>query len=168
MTNDPRHPQAAGRAAAPGPQPADAGAHISRSFAPDGVPAPVAAFAEGRIEQARIGRILMVCARDSEIGSHNWEPFARWLVDEVRTANGLRGGLVLDLRRVNRISSRGLRALSLGWQEQTEGAIAICGLNAIPREVFEIARYDRLFEIHDDSTAAYLAMAAKLRDRAAR
>jgi anti-anti-sigma regulatory factor len=147
--------------------PAPGGGEPHRSFAPDAMPAPVAAFAEGRIEQARIGRILMVCARDNEIGSHNWEPFARWLVDEVRTVNGVRGALVLDLRRVDRLSSRGLRALSLGWQELAEGrTIAICGLNAIPREVFEIARYDQLFEIHDDSTSAYLAMAAKLRGQA--
>ncbi len=167
METDPRQTNAAARASVRGePDAARANGATSRSFAPDALPAPVAAFAEGRIEQARIGRILMVCARDSEIGSHNWEPFARWLVDEVRIANGLRGGLVLDLRRVNRISSRGLRALSLGWQELAEGSIAICGLNAIPREVFGIAHYDRLFEIHDSSTAAYLAMAAKLRDRA--
>jgi len=149
----------------PGGKPAPGGVERDRSFAPDTVPAPVAAFAAGRIEQARIGRVLMVCARDSEIGSHNWEPFAHWLI-EVRTVNGLHGALVLDLRRVERLSSRGLRALSLGWQELAEGgSIAVCGLNAVPREVFKIARYDRLFDVHDDSTAAYLAMAAKLRQR---
>jgi anti-anti-sigma regulatory factor len=163
METDPRQTNAAARASVRG----HPDAATSRSFAPDALPPPVAAFADGRIEQARIGRILMVCARDNEIGSHNWEPFARWLVDEVRTANGLRGGLVLDLRRVDRLSSRGLRALSLGWQELTEGAIAICGLQAIPREVFQIAHYDQLFEIHEDSTSAYLALVAKLRDRAA-
>jgi len=152
---------------ASGGRPAAGAGEPHRSFAPDALPAPVVAFAEGRIDQARVGRILMVCARDSEVGSHNWEPFARWLVDEVRTVNGLRGGLVLDLRRVDRLSSRGLRALSLGWQELNEGAVAICGLQAIPREVFHIARYDQLFELHDDSTSAYLALAAKLRDRAA-
>jgi anti-anti-sigma regulatory factor len=137
---------------------------ISRSFDPGSLPAPVKAFADGSIDQARIGRILMVSARVSEVTGANWSPFARWLADEVRTVNGVRGCLVLDLRRVERLSARGLRALALAWQELAEGGvIAVCSLSPRNAEIFKISQYDRLFEIYADSTAAYRALAARAR-----
>lgn len=144
-------------------------AEAERSFAPaapsGGLPGPVAALAAGRIEQARVGRVLMVCARDSEVGSHNWEPFARWLVEEVTAANAVGGALILDLRRVERMASRGLRSLSFAWRELAEGGvIAICGLNPMLQEIFAISQYDRLFEIYDDAADAYRAVADRVRN----
>jgi anti-anti-sigma factor len=142
---------------------------VERSFAPAArkgdLPCQVAAFADGRIEQARAGRVLMVCARDSEVGSQNWEPFARWLVDEVTAANAVDGALVLDLRRVDRLSSRGLRALAFAWRELAEGGtLAVCGLNAVQREIFAISQYDRLFEVYDDAVQAYRGVADRVRN----
>lgn len=139
-----------------------------RSFAPanetDSLPAQVRAFAEGRIDQARCGRVLMIAPRETEVGSHNWEPFARWLVGEVTAANAFKGALLLDLRRVDRLSSRGLRALAFGWRELAEGGvIAVCGLTPMLREIFAISQYDRLFEIYDDVAAAYRGVARRLR-----
>jgi len=144
-------------------------ADVDRSFAPaneaSDLPCQVAAFAEGRIDQARAGRVLMVCAHDSEVGNHNWEPFARWLVDEVTAANAVEGALILDLRRVDRLSSRGLRSLALAWQELAEGGtIAVCGLSPVQREIFAISHYDRLFEIYDDAVAAYRGVADRVRN----
>ena len=138
---------------------------VERSFAPrraqGDLPAQVAAFAAGAIDQARAGRILMVCVRETEVDSSNWEPFAHWLVDEVRCVRG-DGALILDLRRVRRLSSRGLRALALAWQQLTKGGvIAVCGLSPTLKEIFQIAQYDRLFEIHEDSAAAFRAMSAQ-------
>ena len=106
----------------------------------------------------------MVCARDSEVGSHNWEPFARWLMEEVAAANAVEGVLILDLHRVERLSSRGLRALAFGWRELGKGGtIAVCGLNPILREIFAISQYDRLCAVYDDAASAYRAVV----DRAA-
>ncbi|WP_293681319.1 STAS domain-containing protein [uncultured Phenylobacterium sp.] len=136
-----------------------------RSFAPrrgrsGGAPPQVVAFAAGTIDQARAGHILMVSVRETEVDSQNWEPFARWLVDEVRCVSG-DGALILDLRRVTRLSSRGLRALALAWQELAHGGvIAVCGLSPILREIFQISQYDRLFEIHPDAAAAFTALSA--------
>ena len=143
-------------------------AELERSFAPSirmgGLPGQVAAFVGGRIDQARDGRVLMVCARNSEVGSHNWEPFARWLMEEVAAANAVEGVLILDLHRVERLSSRGLRALAFGWRELGKGGtIAVCGLNPILREIFAISQYDRLCEVYDDAASAYRAVV----DRAA-
>ena len=141
---------------------------VERSFAPTrqagDLPYQVTAFATGRIDQARAGRVLMICARDSEVG-RNWEPFARWLVDEVAAANAMDGALVLDLRRVKRLSSRALRSLALAWRELAEGGtIAVCGLSAEQREIFAISHYDRLFEIYDDAVAAYRGVADRVRN----
>src|SRR5688572_9125623 len=135
------------------------GLEADRSFAPHNaqagdVPPQVSAFAEGAIDQARAGRILMVCVREAEVDSQNWEPFAHWLVEEVRWVRG-DGALILDLRRVTRLSSRGLRALALGWQELAKGGvIAVCGLSPKLREIFQISQYDRLFEVHEDAIQA--------------
>jgi len=139
-----------------------------RSFAPaneqDCPPSQVRAFAEGRIDQARCGRVLMIAPHEREVGSHNWEPFAGWLVDEVAAANAVHGALILDLRRVKRMSSRGLRALAFGWRELAEGGvIAVCGLSPILREIFAISQYDRLFEVYDDVAAAYAGVADRVR-----
>jgi anti-anti-sigma factor len=138
---------------------------VERSFAPrradGGLPSQVAAFAAGTIDQARAGYILMVCVHETEVDSSNWEPFAHWLVDEVRCVRG-DGALILDLRRVRRLSSRGLRALALAWQQLAKGGvIAVCGLNPTLKEIFQIAQYDRLFEVYEDSTAAFRAMSAQ-------
>ena len=112
-----------------------------------------------------MGRVLMVCARDSEVGSQNWEPFARWLVDEVAAANAIQGALILDLRHVDRLASRGLRSLAFAWRELAEGGtIAVCGLNPVLREIFVISQYDRLFEVYDDATQAYRAVANRVRN----
>jgi anti-sigma B factor antagonist len=139
------------------------GFDAERSFAPrraGGLPAQVAAFAAGTIDQARAGHVLMVSVRETEVDSHNWEPFAHWLVDEVRCVRG-DGALILDLRRVRRLSSRGLRALALAWQALAKGGvIAVCGLSPTLREIFQISQYDRLFEIHEDSTAAFRSLSA--------
>lgn len=145
--------------------PADSGLAVERSFqprrAPAGLPPQVAAFGAGTIEQARAGHILMVCVREREVDHHNWEPFAHWLVEEVRCVRG-DGALILDLRNVRRLSSRGLRSLGLAWQQLTPGGvIAVCGLSPLLQEIFQIAHYDTLFEIHPDSTAAYRALSAK-------
>ena len=65
-------------------------------------------------------------------------------------------------KRVTRLSSRGLRALALGWQELAHGGvIAVCGLSPTVAEIFRITQYDRLFELHPDSTAAYYALSAR-------
>jgi anti-anti-sigma factor len=145
---------------------APTGLDAERSFAPSeagGLPAQVAALAAETIDQARVERVLMVCPRETEVDSHNWEPFARWRVEEVRCVRG-DGALILDLRRVTRLSSRGLRALALGWQELARGGvIAVCGLSPTLREIFQISQYDRLFEIHADSIAAYRALSAATR-----
>ncbi|WP_293900699.1 STAS domain-containing protein [Phenylobacterium sp.] len=137
---------------------------IERSFAPGSAepPACVARFTAGVIDQARVGRILLVCPTETEVGAHNWQPFASWLVDEVQAVNGVGGVLILDLRRVDRLSSRGLRALALGWRELAAGGqIAVCGLNRLNAEIFAISQYDQLFEIYPDATAAYRALAVR-------
>ena len=147
--------------------PADPSLDAERSFAPrrtsGGLPPQVVAFGEGAIDQARAGRILMVCVRETEVDHNNWQPFARWLMDDVRCVRG-NGALILDLRNVRRLSSRGLRSLGLAWQQLTPGGvIALCGLSPLVREIFQIAHYDTLFEIHPDSTAAYRALSTTTR-----
>jgi anti-anti-sigma factor len=95
---------------------------------------------------ALIGRV------SGRIDELHWEAFAGALNSGV-AATGERGlkTLVLDLSGVDYISSRGLRALTLGKrQADTAGvSIAIAAPNELVREILAISRYDKLFPIHD-------------------
>ena len=159
-----QHPRSGDAARERDDAPDEGRVDVERSFDPhwaEGLPPQVVAFAAGGIDQARVGRILMIAVHEREVDSQNWEPFAHWLVEEVRGVLGDGGALILDLRQVKRMSSRGLRALALAWQQLAPcGAMAVCGLSPTLRELFQITHYDRLFEVHHNSTGAFLAMSA--------
>jgi anti-anti-sigma factor len=59
---------------------------------------------------------------------------------------------VLDMAGVDYISSVGLRVLMLAArQAQTQGGtLVVAALTPLVREVFQISRFDKVFEIFDD------------------
>lgn len=165
MATTPQHARSDHPARERDDAPAEPSLRVERSFEPrtdqGGLPPQVTAFTAGTIDQARVGRILMIAVHETEVDSQNWEPFASWLVEEVRSVQADGGALILDLRQVKRMSSRGLRALALAWQQLAPGgAMAVCGLSPTLRELFAISHYDRLFEVHDNATGAFLAISA--------
>lgn len=66
------------------------------------------------------------------------------------------GGMVVDLARVDFITSAGLRALLLA-QRTVKGAggnLVVCGVSGVVKEVFRISKFDALLSVTDDTAAA--------------
>jgi anti-sigma B factor antagonist len=73
--------------------------------------------------------------------------------------------LVLDLTGLEYISSAGLRVLMLAAREvkSRNGTLVVCGLQPVVREIFEISRFNVVFQVHPDPRRALAALS----DRAA-
>jgi anti-sigma B factor antagonist len=58
--------------------------------------------------------------------------------------------LVVDLSETTYINSGGLRVLLSGWRRarQQQGDVHLCGLNERLTEIFEMAGFDRVFQIY--------------------
>ena len=68
--------------------------------------------------------------------------------------------LLFDLSALDYVASAGLRVvIMIGKRLQADGgALALCGLNASVRQVFDVAGFSRLFPIHADRTGALAAI----------
>lgn len=68
--------------------------------------------------------------------------------------------LVLDFSGVNYISSVGLRVLMLAAKQvkAQQGRIAIAALTPVVAEVFQISRFNLVFDIHPTVSAAVAAL----------
>jgi len=79
---------------------------------------------------------------------------------QVRERLGVLGGpnrkIVLDMKRVEFIDSSGLGALvaSVRWMRELNGDLKLACLNTGVRQVFELTRAFRLFDIFDSTAAA--------------
>lgn len=80
----------------------------------------------------------------------HWEQFAEALKAGVAdaTAQGATR-LVLDLSGVEYLSSRGLRALTLGKREADEAGLPLilAAANTLVAEILAISRYDKIFPV---------------------
>lgn len=80
-----------------------------------------------------------------------WEAFSAHLTAAVRQAAAAGAPLIIDLKGLDYMSSRGLRALTIARREAGEGTpITLAAPNERMREIFAISRYDKLFKIVDD------------------
>lgn len=103
---------------------------------------------QGDVRIVRLsGRLDSVAALSAEIG------FDAALGD-------MRPRIVLDLTRLDYISSAGLRMLLVIAKriEQKQGGIALFGLLPDVREIFSVSGFDTIFAILPDSTAAIEAV----------
>ena len=68
--------------------------------------------------------------------------------------------LVVDLTQVRYISSNGLRVLLVALKnaQKQNGALALCGLSPRLMEIFEMAGFDRVFQIFETREQARLSM----------
>ena len=93
---------------------------------------------------ALVGRV------SGRIDELHWEAFAEALKAAVASAgaDGL-GRLIVDLSGVSYISSRGLRALTLGKRQADEAGlpIVLAAPNALVAEILGISRYDKIFRV---------------------
>lgn len=94
------------------------------------------------------GRV--VGAPAGRVDETTWEAFTGHLTAAVRDAAAAGTSLVVDLSRLDYMSSRGLRALTIARREAGENvAITLAAPNARMREILAISRYDKLFTIAD-------------------
>lgn len=70
--------------------------------------------------------------------------------------------VVLDLSGLDYISSAGLRVLMLAAREvkPRNGRIVVAALQPVVREIFEISRFNLLFQVYPDPAAALAALQA--------
>lgn len=71
--------------------------------------------------------------------------------------------LVLDLSGLEYISSAGLRVLMLAGREAKaqDGTLVVCGLQPVVQEIFEISRFNVVFQVHPDQQAARAAISGR-------
>ena len=98
-----------------------------------------------------------VASPKGRIDEASWEAFAACLVDGVAKALASPARkLVVDFSAVDYMSSRGLRALTLGKREADAAnvEIVLAAPNEVMREILAISRYDKLFAITETLEAA--------------
>jgi anti-anti-sigma factor len=59
--------------------------------------------------------------------------------------------IIVDVSELSYISSMGLRSFLAAGQklQSSSGSLILCGLNGLPRQVFEMTRLIGLFPVHD-------------------
>lgn len=67
--------------------------------------------------------------------------------------------VVLDMQGVDYISSVGLRVLMMAARQahDQQGRLVVAGLTPLVKEVFEISRFNLVFDLYDDLPAALAA-----------
>ena len=94
----------------------------------------------------------LVVAPVGRVDEASWEEFGAHLTKGIEQASdGALETLIIDLSRIDYMSSRGLRALTVAKQEGIAAGISIrlANPNDLMREILAISRYDRLFAVDD-------------------
>ena len=89
---------------------------------------------------------------DGRVDESTWVAFGVGLSEAIQRAKqaGL-STVVIDLSKLDYMSSRGLRVLTVSKREGDEAAVALslASPNEVMREILAISRYDKLFTITD-------------------
>lgn len=103
---------------------------------------------------------VLVARVSGRIDEAHWEAFTEALKGGVAdaAAQGCKR-LILDLSGVEYLSSRGLRALTLGKREadSAEVTLVLAEANALVGEILAISRYDKIFTVRDSVAAALVS-----------
>lgn len=94
----------------------------------------------------------VIVAVRGRVDEASWERFGAGLGQAIGQAKeaGL-AQVIIDLSGLDYMSSRGLRALTVGKREGEEAGIqlSLASPNEVMREILSISRYDKLFTISD-------------------
>jgi anti-sigma B factor antagonist len=104
----------------------------------------------------RYGEALIV-APVGRVDESTWQEFDSHVASAVLQASReFLETLIIDLSRVDYMSSRGLRALTMASQQGHAVGVSIrlAAPNEVMREILAISRYDRLFAVDDESPIA--------------
>lgn len=95
---------------------------------------------------------VMIVTAEGKVDEASWEAFDRHLEDGIGRAVAAGSAmLVIDLARLDYMSSRGLRALTMAKRRADAAGIGItlAAPNEVMREILAISRYDKLFPVSD-------------------
>lgn len=94
----------------------------------------------------------LIVASVGRVDEASWEEFGAQLESGIeQAAREARETLIIDLSRIDYMSSRGLRALTMARQSGRAAGVSIrlAAPNDVMREILAISRYDRLFAVDD-------------------
>ena len=107
------------------------------------------------LKQARIEDVVTVSV-SGRVDHANADQFRAALWPHLASCAAGGDRLVLDLSGLEYISSAGLRVLMLASRDvkAREGRLVVCSLQPIVKEIFEISRFNIVFNVLPDRTAA--------------
>jgi anti-anti-sigma factor len=107
------------------------------------------------LKQVRIADVVIV-AVSGRVDHANADGFRAQLWPHLAGCAAGGDRLVLDLAGLEYISSAGLRVLMLASRDVKgrDGTLLVCGLQPIVREIFEISRFNVVFNVLPDRNAA--------------
>ena len=94
----------------------------------------------------------LIVTATGRVDESSWAEFGSHLVKAVaETANQALDTLIIDLSRIEYMSSRGLRALTVARQEGIGAGVSVrlAAPNEMMREILSISRYNRLFPVDE-------------------
>jgi anti-anti-sigma factor len=120
--------------------------------------------------EARTYADTVVVALEGRLDHDNCEAFRAGLQPHLAQAVANRRRIVLDLSRLAYVSSAGLRCFMLAAKEAraSGGRIVLAALRPVVAEIFQISRFDMVFEIFPsvrDALSAVSASAAAAFDK---
>jgi len=92
----------------------------------------------------------VVVAVHGRVDESSWQAFGAGLDEAIKQARDLGlGRVIIDLAKLDYMSSRGLRALTVAKREGegTGVSVSLACPNEVMREILAISRYDKLFTI---------------------
>lgn len=91
----------------------------------------------------------LIGAGTGRIDEESWEAFHQAVSGSIAEAAALGLPLILDLERIDYMSSRGLRVLTLAKREAEAAKVALtlARPNDRMREILSISRYDKIFAV---------------------
>ena len=99
----------------------------------------------------------VVVAVGGRVDESSWVAFGVGLSEAIEQArqSGL-GKVVIDLEKLDYMSSRGLRVLTVAKRQGEDAGVGVslAAPNDVMREILAISRYDKLFAITDTVEAA--------------
>ncbi len=108
------------------------------------------------ISEQRQGDVV-VLGPAGRINNNSSPEFQTRLLECVGSAGA---AVLVDLSRVEYISSAGLRALMMASKQSkaTNGRLAVAGLNAVVKEIFDISRFAYVVTVFETPAAALEAL----------
>ncbi len=102
----------------------------------------------------------LVLSAGGRLDHENCEAFQKALQPHLDTCGSGKSGIVFDLSRMDYISSAGLRCFMLAAKQAKAqgGRIVIASLQPVVAEIFQISRFNLLFEIFPGVAEALVAL----------